>query len=110
MELTGRVATVAERAVLFLTGEVDLATLPTLDQHLQRLVNTHSATTVAVDVDGVSVLADSGLGLLLGAAGHARRLGGDLVLVCSGERLLERFRLTGLDRAVRVESSASGDR
>jgi anti-sigma B factor antagonist len=57
---------------------------------------------VAVDLDGVDVLDDSGLGALLGAAGRARRTGGDLVVVASDQRLRDRFTLTGLDRAVDV--------
>jgi anti-sigma B factor antagonist len=60
---------------------------------------------VFVDLDGVTALDDTGLGMLLGAAGRAREAGGQLVVVCTNERLLHRFALTGLDRAVTVQSS-----
>jgi anti-sigma B factor antagonist len=63
---------------------------------------------VAVDLDGVGVLDDSGLGVILGAAGRAREAGGDLVVVCSDARLVARLQLTGLDRAVDVRANLHG--
>ncbi len=107
MELFGRYATLAERPVLHLSGEIDLATLPLLHDHLQRLVNQHPGVVVYADLDGVTAVADTGLGMFLGAAGLARSLGGDLVLVCTGERMLARFGQCGLDRAVAVVGRVS---
>ena len=69
---------------------------------LYRLVGDHPARRVAVDLDGVDVLDDTGLGVLLGAAGRARQAGGELVVVVSDERLRARFAATGFDRAVDV--------
>ena len=65
-------------------GSVDLATLPQLGDALFRLVADHPGQRVAVDLDGVDVLDDTGLGVLLGAAGRARQAGGDLVVVVRG--------------------------
>lgn len=103
MDLICRHERVAHLAVLQVSGEIDLASLPHFRDHLTRLVDSNVGHTVAVDLDGVTVLDDTGLGMVLGAAGRARRHGGDLVVVCSTPGLLERFTLTGLDRAVRVE-------
>lgn len=102
MDLIGRLTTVDERPVLRLSGEVDLATLPALRDHLVKSVAIHAGHTLFVDLDGLSVLDDAGIGMLLGAAGHARSLSGDIELVCTNDRLLARFALTGLDRAVTV--------
>lgn len=88
--------------MLTLSGEVDLATVPVLRNALVRLVGDAPGVTVAVDLDGVTVLDDTGLGLLLGAAGRAREHGGDLVVVCTTSRLLERFERSGLARAIEV--------
>ena len=103
MDLLCRLEVVAGRPVLQVSGEIDLATLPTLHDHLSRAIASHQAATVWVDLDGVSVLDDAGLGVVLGAAGKARELGGDLRIVCTSQRLLRRFELTGVDRAVAVE-------
>ena len=102
MELRGTLTTIGSLPVLEVSGEIDLATLPLLRDHLARAVDAHRGAVLYVDVEGVSALDDTGLGMLLGAAGRARESGGDLVLVCTGERLRRRFELTGLDRAVVV--------
>ena len=56
------------------------------------------------------MLDDSGLGVLLGAAGSARQGGADLVVVCNNNRLRERFDVTGFSRAVEVRERLKGDR
>lgn len=97
--------TIGGIAVLSVSGELDLSTLPTLRNGLVRLVGDHPGAVVAVDVDGVLSLDDTGIGILLGAAGRARETEGDLVVVCSDTRLLARFALLRLDHAVDVVSS-----
>ncbi|MFZ4719336.1 MAG: STAS domain-containing protein [Ilumatobacteraceae bacterium] len=102
MELACRATELAGQPLLQVQGEVDLATLPAFRDHLARLVTAHPGITVFVDLDGTTALDDSGIGMLLGAAGRARMAGGDLEVVCTDPRLLERFTLTRLDRAVVV--------
>lgn len=94
--------TVGSRAVLWVDGEVDLATLPRLRNALARLVVDHPGELVAVDLSAVTVLDDSGLGVLMGAAAHARANTGDVALVCAPGRLRDRLALTRLDQALTV--------
>lgn len=105
MDLSCRLSSVGEHHVLSLQGEVDLATVPLLRDHLRRAIGMHPGTELTVDLDGVSALDDVGLGVLLGAAGHARERGGELVLVCTAPRLLDRLQRTGLDRAITIRST-----
>jgi anti-sigma B factor antagonist len=95
---------VGEQPVVAVDGAVDLATVPRLRDELLRAVHRWRGRLLVVDLDGVTVLDDTGLGILLGAAAAARRAGGDLELVCSTVGLLERFALTGLDRAIVVRA------
>jgi anti-anti-sigma factor len=88
-----------------LSGVADLATLPALRDLLMRAVAQHPNADVAVDLDGVGVLDDAGLGVLLGMAGRLRERGHDLVVVATRPALLERFHVTGFDRAVVIVSS-----
>jgi anti-sigma B factor antagonist len=104
MELVCHHTAIGGRPVLQVAGEIDLATLPLFRDHLVRIIDDHRGMTVMVDLDGVTALDDTGLGMLLGAAGRAREGAGDLVVVSTGERLLDRFATTGLDRAIRVQS------
>ena len=98
MQLGIREGTHGGVPVVSLTGEVDLATVPRLRGALQRA----GGGSIVVDLDGVDALDDVGLGILVGAAGRARSAGGDLVLVCTDERLLDLLRRTRLDQAVAV--------
>lgn len=102
MDLTCRPVRVGDLRALVLEGELDLSSVPVLHNALTRLLQDGRGDTVAVDLDGLGVLDDTGLGVLLGAAGRAREAGGDLVLVCTDERLRERFERSGLARALEV--------
>jgi anti-anti-sigma factor len=102
VDLQTTTSVVGGMPVLSVSGTVDLATVPGLRDALVRLVGDHPGGRVVVDLDGVIALDDTGLGVLLGAAGRSREAGGDLVVVAAGERLRRRFATTGLDRAVEV--------
>jgi anti-sigma B factor antagonist len=102
MELLCSLTTIGAMPVLQVSGEIDLATLPYLGDQLTRAISLHGGTTLFVDLDGVTALDDTGLGMLLGAAGRARGQGGDVAIVCTSERLRARFATTGLDRALHV--------
>jgi anti-anti-sigma factor len=102
VDLLCRTVIVGTMPTLQLTGEIDLASVPMLHDAMRRLITDHPAQTVAIDLDGVSVLDDAGLGVVLGNAGRAREQGGDVVLVCTSERLRQRFEVTGLARAVEI--------
>lgn len=90
--------------VVTLDGVIDLATIPTLHLHLHRAIADHRGSTVVVDLDSVTALDDCGLGVLLGAAGRARDHGGDLAVVVTSERLLQRFATTRFDSALDVRA------
>jgi anti-sigma B factor antagonist len=107
MELICSLTRSGELPVLQVSGEIDLATLPYFRDQLVRAISLHRGATVFVDLDGVSALDDTGLGMLLGGAGRAREEGGDLLIVCTTDRLLTRFAVTGLDRAITVVRRAA---
>lgn len=98
---------VAGRPVIALTGALDLSTVPSLHTALSTGIIDHPATTIAVDLQGIDAVDDVALGVLLGAAGRARRGGGDLVVVTTDDALRQRLALTRFDRAITVTSSLS---
>lgn len=107
MRLTARDEIINGMPLVAFEGDIDLATLPVLRDHLTRVVAAHLGSVVAVDIESVGTLDDAGLGTLLGAAGRARQSGGDLIIVCADARLRSRFELTRLDRAITVVASRS---
>lgn len=93
---------VADRVVLSLTGIADLSTAPRFHDRLRRTVVDHPGRSVVVDLDGLILLDDAVLGLLLGAAARARSAGGDLVVVCTRSTVRERLATTRFDQIVDV--------
>jgi len=97
---------VAGHLVLALDGAADLAALPQLHAACQRLVSdVEAGSSIAIDLDGATIVDDGALGLLLGAAATARSCGATLRVVCAGERLRQRLTDTRFDRAVDVVAS-----
>jgi anti-sigma B factor antagonist len=107
MNLSTSTIVVEDEAVITLSGEVDLATLPLLHDALSKALAHHPGRMLVIDIDGVTVLDDSGLGVLLGAAGSARQTGADLAVVCNNLRMRDRLDLTGFSRAVEVRDRMS---
>ncbi len=107
MDLLARTTIVGQLPTLVLVGEIDLSSLPTFSDAAGRLVGEHPGATIAIDLDGVTVLDDAGLGVLLGTAARARELDGDVVLVCTTPRLLDRITRSGLAKAIEVRDRLS---
>jgi anti-sigma B factor antagonist len=107
MNLSTSTIVVGDDAVISLSGEVDLATIPLLHDTLTKALTHHPGRVLVIDLDGVTILDDSGLGVLLGAAGSARQAGGDLAVVCNNVRLRERLDRTGFSRAIEVRNRLS---
>lgn len=107
MELVCSLGLIGTTPVLQVSGEIDLATLPYFRDQLLRAITLHDGATLFVDLDGVTVLDDTGLGILLGTAGRAREQGGDVVVVSNNERLRARFELTRLNLALDVRKKIS---
>ena len=110
MNLSTSTIVVGNDAVISLSGEVDLSTIPLLHDALSKALAHHPGRPLVIDLDGVTVLDDSGLGVLLGAAGSARQAGADLAVLCTNLLLRDRLDLTGFSRAVEVRDRLRGDR
>lgn len=115
MNLSTSTIVVGGDAVISLSGQIDLATIPLLHDALTKALTHHPGRTLIIDLDGVTVLEDTGLGVLMGAAGSARQTGADLVVVCNNMRLRERLDRTGFSRAIEVrdrrrENANDGER
>jgi anti-anti-sigma factor len=100
---------VRDELVVELDGDADLGAAPLLSQALQRGVTQASgaASTLVIDLDGLLVLDDTALGLLVGAAASARRAGLDVALLCTDERMRARLADTRVDRIIDVRSGTA---
>ncbi len=88
-------------AVVSASGEVDVFTAPSLDQHLVALQSGGSHKLV-VDLSAVAFLDSTGLGVLVKALKRARESGGWIRLVVTTDRIRKIFEITGLDAALPI--------
>jgi anti-sigma B factor antagonist len=96
--------TQGEHTVVQITGEIDVYTAPKLREALIDLVNGGHYHLV-VDVERVEFLDSTGLGVLVGGLKRVRAHDGTLAVVCTQERLLKIFRITGLTKVFSIRDS-----
>jgi len=81
--------------VVTVEGEIDIYTAPRLRELLIDLARTGSYQLI-VNLDKVGFLDSTGLGVLVGGLKRVRAHDGSLDLVCTQERILKIFKITGL--------------
>ncbi len=81
--------------VIDVQGEIDIYTAPRLRELLIALVSKGDYQLV-VNLDKVGFLDSTGLGVLVGGLRRVRAHDGSLDLVCTRQRILKIFRITGL--------------
>ena len=81
--------------VIDVQGEIDIYTVPRLRELLIDLVS-KGGYQLVVNLDKVGFLDSTGLGVLAGGLRRVRAHDGWLELVCTQQRILKIFRITGL--------------
>ncbi len=104
MELTLNHRREGDKTVLEVGGEVDVYTAPKLREKLVELVG-EGLYDVVVDMTTVEFLDSTGLGVLVGGLKRVRAHDGSLELVCTQERILKIFRITGLTKVFPIHDS-----
>ena len=104
MELTVTSRQEGTRTVITVNGEIDVYTAPSLRERLNELVASGHYDLV-VDMGGVEFLDSTGLGVLVGGLKRVRSHEGTLRLVCSQEKILKVFRITGLTKVFPIHAS-----
>lgn len=95
MDLSLDHGAVGDWMVVSVGGEIDVYTAPKLRDRLVELVDAGNHHLV-VNLEGVDFLDSTGLGVLVGGLKRVRSHEGSLVLVCTQQRLLKIFKITGL--------------
>lgn len=104
MDLTLSTRPEGERTVIAVAGEIDVYTAPKLREHLIDLVAAGNYHLI-VDMEGVDFLDSTGLGVLVGGLKRVRSHDGSLRLVCTQDRILKIFRITGLTKVFPIHAS-----
>ena len=104
MDLSLSTRVQGDRTVIDVAGEVDVYTAPKLRETLIELVAQGSYHLV-VNMEEVEFLDSTGLGVLVGGLKRVRAHDGSLRLVCTQERILKIFRVTGLSKVFPIHDS-----
>jgi anti-sigma B factor antagonist len=96
--LTVEVRHEPDHVLVTVAGEVDIATVPQLQEPLASLAA--SGRPLIVDLLEVTFIDASGLGVLASVASQARARGGSLHAVCVRHLVRRLFTITGLDRQI----------
>ena len=90
--------------VVDVEGEIDVYTAPRLRELLIELVN-NGHYQLVVNMEKVEFLDSTGLGVLVGGLKRVRAHDGSLDLVCTQERILKIFRITGLTKVFGIHDT-----
>jgi len=104
MELALATRTHGPFEIIEVGGEVDVYTAPRLREAIVAAIDAGN-TRLVIDVEKVAFLDSTGLGVLVGALKRVRADGGSLDIVCTHERLLKIFDITGLDKVFGLHTS-----
>ncbi|MDQ3783503.1 MAG: STAS domain-containing protein [Actinomycetota bacterium] len=104
MELGLKVREVGSHSVVQVRGEIDVYTAPKLRERLIELVS-EGSYHIVVDLEGVDFLDSTGLGVLVGALKRVKSNDGTLSLICTQDKILKIFEITGLDRVFPIHAS-----
>jgi len=106
VELSLSTRTEGDHTVLEVGGEIDVYTAPKLREQFAQLVE-DGRYGIVVDLEKVGFLDSTGLGVLVGGLKKVRSHDGWLRLVCTEERILKIFRITGLDKVFPIHDSVA---
>ena len=104
MDLTLSTRVEGDRSVVVVGGEIDVYTAPKLREHIIDLVSNGSHHLI-IDMENVDFLDSTGLGVLVGGLKRVRAHEGSLDLVCTQDRILKIFRITGLTKVFAIHAT-----
>jgi anti-sigma B factor antagonist len=92
-------------AVLIVGGEVDFEVSPQLKARLMRAIK-DGARRLVLDLTDVTFIDSTAIGVLAGAVERLdETAGGSLSVVCTHEKVIQIFEITGLDSVITVHPS-----
>ncbi|WP_179166806.1 STAS domain-containing protein [Streptomyces sp. CB03238] len=89
------------RAVIGVSGALDLRAAPTLRRHALKLIE-QGQYRLLIDMAGLGFCDSAGLSALIGIWHGARGAGGELLLAGVPDRLMRMLKITGVDTVLPV--------
>jgi anti-sigma B factor antagonist len=96
-ELILREEYLADKAKVFISGEIDIYTAQQFKDKLYSVVD-NSSTDLVIDCGGLNYIDSTGLGIFVGALKKTRLAGRNIQLDNMRENIRKLFVITGLDK------------
>jgi anti-sigma B factor antagonist len=94
----------AEVGLLVAGGELDYEASPQLKEGLMGHIKSGRRRLV-LDLSSATFIDSTAIGVLVGTATRLREAGGSLAVVCTHEKVLQIFEITGLDGMIALHRS-----
>lgn len=104
MDLTLTEREVPPHHIIGVSGEIDVYTAPKLREVVVAAIEA-GHTNLVIDIEDVAFLDSTGLGVLVGALKRVRAEDGTLDIICTSDRLLRIFEITGLHKVFGLHAS-----
>lgn len=101
---------VGQSLTVVIAGELDHCAAPQIRQMLDGLLEDPTVTQLTLDLENLSFMDSSGIGVLLGRLRQLQERGGTLSVKNMQPPVEKLFRLSGLHRVIGVEKSDKGGR
>jgi anti-sigma B factor antagonist len=96
-----------ESKYVTIKGEIDVYTAPELKEQLLQLSEVDKVRLI-VDLEGVTYLDSTGLGVFIGVFKNVQKNHGDFRIVGLSDRLERLFSITGLSEIMNIERKLEG--
>ncbi|WP_407271786.1 STAS domain-containing protein [Radiobacillus sp. PE A8.2] len=107
MNLNINVVEQENTAVVHLAGEIDAYTAPELKETL-LLITKKRIPLIEVDMEQVSYLDSTGLGVIISALKATKEYDGEIKLTNLQSKVMRLFEITSLDSVITIESKVRG--
>lgn len=101
---------VGQSLTVVIAGELDHCAAPQIRQMLDEMLEDPTVTHLTLDLENLSFMDSSGIGVLLGRLRRLQERGGSLSVKNMQPSVEKLFRLSGLHRVIGVEKSDKGGR
>lgn len=97
-------------ATVVVAGELDHCTASQIRRQLDEILEDQGVTHLCLDLENLTFMDSSGIGVLLGRLRLLQQRGGTLSVKNMQPPIEKLFRLTGLQRVILVENTPKGGR
>lgn len=88
--------------IIKLAGELDLHTVDNARQHIDKLLSNKKINRLLLDLENISFIDSSGIGLIIGRYKRIQQMGGTMELICSKPQIKKILEMSGIGQIINI--------